>query len=273
MTDAHDNTLSMQATKIEGAQGTIHIARLDLEAPWRWLSAGWADLIAMPNISLTYGGAFAAIAIMMWFGLSTMGWQSLIPALGGGFMLIGPILAVGLYEASRRRELGLPTGLFSIISASFKSPGQLSLLGFALFFIFIVWLELAFLVFMLFFGDQPFPPIDAFVPYLLFTSSGIILLIVGTVVGAVLAAIAFTISVVSAPMLVARPVGIATAIFASSKAVMHNLEVMALWAVLVAGFVAGGIVTLSLGLIVIFPLIGYASWHAYQEVIGRIQPD
>lgn len=245
----------------------VHIARIDMEAPWRWLAAGWSDLLAMPLISLSYGAVFAAIAVGFWFGLSAIGWQSLMLALAGGFMLIGPVLAVGLYEGSRRLENGEPIRLGGILSAGFKAPGQLSLLGLTLLMIYMVWVQIALLLFMLFWGNQAFPPIDRFVPHLLFTWQGVALLSVGTAIGAVMAAIVFSICVVSAPMLLARPVAVSTAIFASLQATRLNLKPMALWAALIAGFVAVGIATLSLGLIVIFPLIGHASWHAYREVL------
>ncbi|MGB0086883.1 MAG: DUF2189 domain-containing protein [Rhodomicrobiaceae bacterium] len=273
MSDTEDRTYDIPLTAIKpsGAivHDTIHIARVDVEAPWRWLSAGWSDLLAMPHISLAYGAVFAAVAIGLWFGLSTVGWQSLMLALAGGFMLIGPVLAVGLYEASRRREAGLPIKLRDIIFAGFKAPGQLSLLGLTLLLIYMVWVQIALLLFMMFFGSQPFPPIDEFVPHLLFTWRGVTLLVVGSAVGAAIAFLVFAICVVSVPMLMARPVGATTAIFASLRATILNIMPMALWAALIAGFVAVGLGTLCLGLIVIFPLIGHASWHAYRDVLGR----
>ncbi len=255
-----------------GEQDMVHITRLDLEAPWRWLSAGWSDLLAMPQISLAYGAIFAAIAIGLWLGLATLGWQSLMLALAGGFMLIGPVLAVGLYEASRQREQrgqGEKVSFRDVVLAGFKAPDQLALLGLALLLTFMIWIQIAFLLFMLFFGARPFPPIQDFVPTLLFTGGGVSLLIIGTIVGAVLAAIVFSMSVVSAPMLVARPVGVTTAIFASLQATMLNIKPMTLWAGLIAGFMALGLATLCAGLVIIFPLIGHATWHAYREVLEQ----
>ncbi len=271
MTDAHNQNYSvtLQANTADGTEEIVRISRVDLEAPWRWLSAGWSDMMTIPHISLTYGAIFAATAIGLWFGLASVGWQSLMLALAGGFLLIGPVLAVGLYEASRRLERDDKVRFRDVVFAGFESSDQLALLGLALLLIFMIWVQVAFLLFMLFFGDRPFPPIDDFVPRLLFTWQGVTLLVVGTAVGACLASLVFAISAVSAPMLIARPVGVTTAVFASMRATLLNIKPMALWAVLIAGFVAGGLATLCAGLVVVFPLIGHASWHAYRDIMDR----
>jgi uncharacterized membrane protein len=250
-------------------QPSITIRQVDLEAPWRWLAAGWADLVAMPHISLTYGAVFTLFAAGFWLGLVRVGWQSLMLALAGGFLLIGPVLAVGLYEASRRRQLGLAVHLGDVFAAGFRGRTQLSLLGLALLLIYMVWVQTAFLLFMLFFSDAPFPPLEDFVPRLLFSWQGVTLLIAGTIEGALLAALVFSIAVISAPMLMERPVGVATGIAASVRAVLHNPMPMLLWATLIGGFVAAGLATLCLGLIVIFPLIGHATWHAYRDIVAE----
>jgi uncharacterized membrane protein len=245
------------------------IRQVDLEAPWRWLAAGWGDLLAMPHVSLTYGAVFAALAIGFWLGLVSVGWQSLMLALAGGFLLIGPVLSVGLYEASRRRQLKMQVRLSDVFVAGFRAPGQLSLLGLALLLIYMAWIETALLLFMMFFSDAPFPPIQDFLPRLLFSWQGVTLLVAGTIEGAALAALVYSISVISAPMLMERPVGVATAIFTSVRAVWFNPKPMALWATLIAAFVAVGLVTLCVGLIVIFPVIGHATWHAYRDIVGE----
>jgi uncharacterized membrane protein len=273
MTDALQHfrgrsAITLQAQRADGAMETIRISRIDLEAPWRWLAKGLADMAAMPQISLAYGAVFALGAVGLWFGLGTLGWQSLMLALAGGFLLVGPVMAVGLYEASRQRALGAKPGLADVVFSGFRSIDQLSLLGLALGLVFMIWVQLAFLLFMMFFGDRPFPPIDEFVPRLLFTWQGVTLLVAGSIAGACLAAIVFSISVISAPMLIDRPVGATSAIFASVKATALNIGPMALWAVLIAVFMAAGIATLCIGLIVIFPLIGHASWHAYKEIVN-----
>jgi uncharacterized membrane protein len=246
----------------------LPIARIDIEAPWRWLAAGWADLWTAPHVSLLYGALFTACAAGLWIGLWAMGWQSLMLALAGGFLLVGPVLAMGLYEASRTIARGQPVRLGHVFTAAFRAPDQLALLGLALLLIYLAWVETAFLLFMMFFADQPFPPLADFVPRLLFTWQGVAMLIIGTLFGAGLAVVVFAVSAISAPMLMDRPAGVAAAVFTSARAVQLNPRPMALWAALIAALTALGFATLGVGLIVIFPWIGHATWHAYAELIG-----
>lgn len=272
MTDSTAGTqrfsIILRAVRRDGEPETIGIAQVKPDAPWRWLAAGWTDLIAMPAISLIYGALFAGVAVAMALGLAAIGWDSYMLAVGGGFLLIGPMLAVGLYEASRRRARGEQPGLPDVLSAGFASPGQLSLLGVMMLLVLLIWLQGAYLLYAAVFGDRPFPPLSIFVQLLLFTSQGLTLLAAGLLVGGCLAGSLFAMAVISAPMLIDRPVSASTALFASLNAVVLNPKPMALWAVLIAGFMAVGLVTLCIGLIVLFPLIGYASWHAYREITG-----
>jgi uncharacterized membrane protein len=246
----------------------LPIGRIDIEAPWRWLSAGWKDLWTVPHISLMYGAAFTLCAAGLLGGLSVIGWQALILALAGGFLLVGPVLAMGLYEASRLISRGQPVSWHQVLVAVLHAPGQLALLGLALLLIYLAWLETAFLLFMMFFADQPFPPLADFIPSLLFTWRGVAMLVVGTVVGAGLAMLVFAASAISAPMLMDRPAGVAAAVFTSVRATQLNPRPMALWAALIVALTALGFATLGAGLIVIFPWIGHATWHAYVELVG-----
>jgi uncharacterized membrane protein len=246
----------------------VEIRAIELEAPWRWIAAGWADMKRMMPVSLTYGAVFTAIAIALTLGLARIGMVSLVLALAGGFLLVGPILAVGLYEGSRRLERGETVRGRDILLAASRAPGQLALLGLALMLIYCAWIQTAFLLFMFFMGTQPLPPIEDFVTNLLLTTRGVALLTVGTIEGAALAALVFTISAVSAPMLMDRPVGVSTAILTSVRAVRINFKPMALWAVLVAALIALGLLTLFAGLVLVFPLIGHATWHAYRDLVG-----
>ncbi|MEJ2227769.1 MAG: DUF2189 domain-containing protein [Alphaproteobacteria bacterium] len=257
-------TSTLGATEEDGA---IRIYQADLEAPWRWLQAGWADIERAPGVSLAYGAIFTVIALLLLVGLSTAGLQSMIFPLAGGFLLIGPVLAVGLYESSRRLAAGEPVSLHAVFDAGGQSMGQLMLFGLALMLIYLAWVELAFLLFMLFYGGVPLPPLQEFIASLLFTWNGLGLLIVGSIIGAGMAALVFTISMVSVPMLMTRKVGVATAVLTSVQAVRLNYQVAALWTVLIVGLMSLGIATLFVGIVIAFPLVGHASWHAYRDIV------
>jgi uncharacterized membrane protein len=258
----------LHTSRRDGEPETIGIAQVAADAPWRWLAAGWSDLIAMPAISLFYGALFSVMAVAMTFALAAIGWSSAMLALAGGFLLIGPVLAVGLYEASRCRASGVKPRISDVLSAGFASPGQFSLLGLMMLLVFLIWLQAAFLLYVAVFGERPVPPLETFVQILFFTWQGLTLLAATGFVAVCLGAFVFTMAAISAPMLIDRPVSASTALFASLNAVVLNPKPMALWAVLIAGFTAIGLVTLCLGLAVVFPLIGYASWHAYREITG-----
>lgn len=238
------------------------------DAPWRWLAAGWQDTWSRPGISLAYGTAFALAAALLGGGLLYLDALPVFLALAGGFLLIGPLMAVGLYESSRRLARGQPVAFADIVLAPVAARGQLAFAGILLLLVYFFWVRLAFLLMMLFLGGSAIPPPGDFLQLLLFTPQGLGLLIVGTIAGAMLAALVFTTSALALPLLATKHVDVLTASAASVRAVWHNPKPMALWAALVVGIMAVGFATLLLGLIVAFPLLGHATWHAYEEVLG-----
>lgn len=242
--------------------------RVPFDAPWNWLGAGWRDMWAISNVSLAYGAVFAAMAAVLGIGLWALGAHSVFLALIGGFMLIGPLFAVGLYEASQRLSHGQPVSLGDVALAGLRARGQLIFFGATLMLVFLIWMQLAFLLLMLFMGGQGMPPPETFVQVLLFTPRGLGLLIVGSIVGAVLAAIVFAISAVAVPLLLIEQVDAVTAARASVAAVVANPKPMMLWAALIVVMMAAGFVTLLAGFIIAFPLIGHATWHAYSDIYG-----
>jgi uncharacterized membrane protein len=245
----------------------VAIGQVAFDAPWNWLAAGWRDLWSAPHISLLYGVIFAGLSASLTLGLLVADLTSLVLALAGGFLLIGPVAAVGLYEVSRRLENGERVTWRDVFRIWPKTAGQLGFFGAILAFVYFVWLQLAFLLLMLFLGAQPLPPASEFVPTLLFTPHGLGLLVAGTIIGGLLAALAFAISVISVPLLMTRRIDAVTAISNSLAAVMLNPRPMALWAALIAAFIAVGIATVFVGLVVAFPLIGHATWHAFRDVV------
>ncbi len=246
------------------------IRRVAFDAPWAWLAAGWRDLWSTPVISLTYGAIFAAAACAFVFQLSSIHALPLMLPLAGGFLLIAPLLAVGLYEISRRRENSQQASFHDMVSAVRNSGGQLAFFGVLLLLLYFFWMQVASLLFMLFFGNADIPPVENFVPTLLFTPHGLGLLVVGTAVGAMFALAAFGISAISVPMLLDQKLDVITAVTASVRAVDMNRPAMILWAVLIAGLIVAGFAALFVGLAIAFPLIGYATWHAYRELTGTM---
>ena len=246
----------------------VAVRKVSVEAPWDWLAAGWRDIWEQPHLSLGFGIIFAGLAILLFFGLSMAGLQSLILALAGGFMIIGPIFAVGLYDLSRRLANGEAVTAKAVLLSGTNAPGQLVFLGAILTFIYYIWVQIAFLLFMLFFGSAAsFPPASQFVATLLFEPQGLGLLITGTLVGAVLATLAFSISVVSVPLLTVRRMDAVSAVGVSFAAVSRNIRPMALWAALIGFIIAVGFLTCFVGLVFAFPLIGHATWHAFNDLV------
>jgi uncharacterized membrane protein len=243
------------------------VRRAPLDAPWDWLGRGWRDLCAVPLVSLTYGAIFTIAAWVITIGLSQLEAEALILVLGGGFMLIGPLFAAGLYETSRRLAKGEPITLHAVFAGVAPAIGRLAFFGVVLFFAFFVWVQLAFLLLMLFLGTAAVPPPSEFVHTMLFTNAGLGLLFTGTLTGALLAAIVFSISTVAVPLLLVKDVDAVTAMVTSVRAVSLNTGPMLLWAALIAGFMALGLATLFFGLIVVFPLLGHATWHAFRALV------
>ena len=245
------------------------IRQVPFDAPYSWLAAGWRDMWRVPRISLAYGVFFAVVGLLLVVGLTQVGLLSMILVLAAGFILIGPMLAAGLYETSRRLEKGEPMSLASTLRAGFYGGGQLAHMGLLLMLIYLAWVEIALLLFMLFLGPQPMPPLDVFVSNLLLTPRGLGLLIVGTGVGMALGTTVFAISAIAVPLLMTERVDVVTAATMSVEACRKNPKAMALWAALIAGAMLLGFVTLFFGLVITFPLIGHATWHAFRDLLVR----
>lgn len=246
----------------------IAIRRVPFDRPWQWLAAGWRDLWDQPAVSLLYGVIATGCGLLLSVGLVLMGLESLIPVAAGGFLLIGPLLAVGLYEKSRCMAAGEKPSVGGSLRAGLSVAGRLSLLAALLLVFYLIWIRVAFLLVALFLGTGGIPPAREMMQMLLFTPNGLGLLVVGTTVGAVFAALVYAATAVSLPMLMERRVDAFTAMAASVATVLDSPKAMVLWAVLIAGFIALGIATLGVALIVAFPLIGHATWHAYRDIVA-----
>ena len=187
-----------------------------------------------------------------------------------GYTLIGPLVAIGMYELSRRREQGLDISrahAFDVLR--FRSFRSIAMLGVMLMVIYFVWLVVAQAIYEQTFGGAVPESIAAFARQVFTTPAGWTLIVVGGGVGFLFAVVVFTFSVVSFPMLLDRNVGVMTAVQTSIKAVAANPVTMAAWGVIVAGVLFLGSVPFFVGLAVALPVLGHATWHLYRKVVAR----
>jgi uncharacterized membrane protein len=188
--------------------------------------------------------------------------------LAAGFALVGPAFAVGLNELSRRREQGLSTGWVDMLEV-LKSPSLMgiSMLAGGLVVIFLLWLQVAELIFTATMGPMIPDAIGDFVREVTTTSAGWTLMVVGIGVGFLFALFVLSITVVSFPLMLDRPAPVNTAIATSLRVMAANPGVMAVWGLIVAAALAIGSLPLFLGLIVVLPVLGHATWHLYRRAV------
>jgi uncharacterized membrane protein len=205
------------------------------------------------------------MALLLW----QAGMIGFLPALCGAFALVGPLLAIGCYDMSRRRALGEVVTLQSILKPKIESPGQVAIIAFVLMLILMVWGRVASVLFAVAFASrQPSVHID-FMTFALQTPQGLMMVGVGTLIGAALASIGYVVSVVSIPLAANRQVDAITAMLVSVVAVARNKGAMASFAFNIAMLVGLSLATGFVGLVFVFPWLGHATWHCYQSVTAQ----
>lgn len=234
------------------------------------LKSGWRDFAAMPQFGLFFGGVYVLTGLVIGY-VSFIGEELswLIPATAG-FPLIAPFVAVGLYEASRRREKGEPLSWAGVLSA-LKGHGddQILSMGVIVFVAFGFWMIVAHAIFAIFMAESGVSAHGgAAMLAALITPAGIAMLIVGSAVGAIMAYAFYAMTVISLPMLVDRKVDFLTAIISSLKTLRRNSFVMLVWAAIIAGVLFVAMLPAFLGLFVALPVLGHATWHLYRRVVS-----
>ena len=235
------------------------------------LARGIDDFTAVPSHALFLCVIYPLLGILL-IGL-TLG-NSLLPLafpIAAGFALIGPLAAIGLYELSRRREAGLDSSSGHALDVLHSpSLGAIIALGVLLMAIFLIWLVVAQALYIAIFGYTPPASIAQFVHDVLTTTPGWTLIIVGTGIGFLFATLVLSISAISFPLLLDRDVGAAVAVYTSLRVMAANPIPMALWGLIVAALLVIGSIPFFVGLTVVMPVLGHATWHLYRRTV---EPD
>ncbi|MCC6597293.1 MAG: DUF2189 domain-containing protein [Alphaproteobacteria bacterium] len=239
---------------------------MEMSVAFTWLRAGWRDLCAAPLPGLLYGLVICLISLAVVAAMYKLAFDYILfPALSG-FLIVGPFMAIGLYEESRRIAAKKTTKPMDVLRVKAASPGQLLYMGVLLCVLMLLWMRAAVLLYSIVFGLTPFLGTAHIIETLFYTDRGLILLVVGSLVGALFAAFSFAISVFSVPMLLNERTDALTALGTSMAMVWRNLPVMLCWGGIVMVLSVFSILTGMLGFIVIFPVLGHATWHAYVDI-------
>lgn len=239
------------------------IREVSLDRPLRWLVRGWRDFTLAPLPSALHGFLLAI------GGLSIVGLAQkhlyLVASAFSGFMLVAPVLVTGLYELSRCLARGEAPTLLDALGAWRRSGKVLLWFGLMLAVLGTFWVVISSVLIALF-VQQPITGLESFIRYVVLSQESN-LFVIWISLGGVLAALVFAASVVSVPLLLDRDVDVLTAILTSVQAVSANPVTMALWATIIMIATALGMATLLIGLVLIIPVLGHASWHAYVDLV------
>lgn len=232
--------------------------------PLQWLRMGWEDVLQSPLASLAYGVTFALLGYLILAFAADKPY--LFTAAVSGFLLVGPLAAAGLYEISRRRSEGRSCSLLESLQGIARHKGQLFYFGLMLAIVLIGWERMSAILFAMFYKGGA-PDLANFFGEVLFSGAYTHFVVAYMVVGGALAVLVYALSAVAVPMLMDRETDIVTAMMSSARAVGFNLGAMILWAAIIVGSMALGFASLLFGMVILLPIIGHATWHAYHELV------
>lgn len=232
------------------------------------LAQGISDFARAPLFGLFFGAVFTVIGMVIVLALTSWGTPWMIYPFAIGFPLVGPFAAAGLYEVSRRLENGSPLGWSEVLMAVWaQRRRELSWMAFVMLFVFWMWMYQVRLLLALILGRMSFSTLEKFLTVVLTTEQGWTFLAVGHLVGGALSLILFSITVISIPLLMDREVDIITAMITSVKAVLASPLPMLVWGVAVTLAVLIACAPFFLGLLVVLPVLGHATWHIYRRAV------
>ena len=243
------------------------IQTITIQDIWESLRLGWQDFTSAPSFGFFFSAVYVLGGIAMVYILAVTGKTWAVLPIVVGFPLIGPFAAVGPYEVSRRLQKGEPLDWGEILGVVFREKDrQMPSIAAIILIFFLFWNFLAHMIFALFMGLSVMTNVSSsFDVYL--TSNGLSMLAVGSVVGGILAFLLFSITVICLPLLLDREVDFVTAMITSFNAVLQNFVPMMVWAAVIVVLLVIGMLPAFLGLLVILPLLGHATWHLYQRVL------
>jgi uncharacterized membrane protein len=244
----------------------VRFHTLRLSDPLRWLAAGWRDFLRAPGIGLFFGACFMG----MGWGLLKV-YQSApayVLALSAGFLLMGPFLSMGLYQVSQRLERGQAPDFGDALTAWDTRTGTMAIFGGVLLILEMLWGRASLIVFAVSFDGMP--DFKGSITALL-DPQNLEFIVAYLAVGAVFAGLIFSVSVISIPMILDRPVDAVTAGLSSLGLVLTQPLVMLLWGALITVLVVAAMLPGFAGLLVVGPVIGHASWHAYRAAIADVR--
>ena len=259
----------MHATTARDADPVPAVRRIGLGDLFAALRSGWDDFAAMPTQLVFLSLLYPAIGIVAARAMMDEALVPLLFPLAAGFTLMGPVLALGMYELSRRRERGEPASFYHAL-AVLRSPAMFAIaaLGALLLAIFVAWIASAKLVYDLTLGTLgPMAP-DAMLNAVFTTPEGRHMLVIGNLVGLGFALLVLALTAVSFPLMVDRNVGPAVAARTSLRAFAENPGPMVAWGLIVAVILALGMLPLFVGLAVALPVLGHATWHLYRRLVA-----
>jgi len=249
-----------------GHHSVPHIRHVAWNRCFQWIGAGLVDLFHHPSLSLSLGAFFSLGGVAI-FALAQSHPELLLSAVSG-FLLVGPLLAVGFYEISRRQERNEPVSFFLMMRSIGERWRPLALYGVLLGMMYIVWSQLTTALVAYLLGNEWIWGFEELVQEVFFSGRHANLAAIWTLSGATLAAITFLLSVVTAPLLMDRKdVEVHHAMATSVSVVVENLPAMLVWSFMIAALTFFGFITLMAGLVFIMPLLGHATWHAYKDLV------
>lgn len=251
-------------TTTTSADTPVTIRKVDMLRPFHWLKAGWQDFMTHPGPSLMYG---VLVTVAGWAVVTLAAPHAeLFSTVISGFVLIAPLIAAGIYELTRQRDAGEPASFLNSIRSLKRTKGSIADFGIVLILAGILWERAAAVMFALSYGGDMGNAQD-FVKEVFLSGKYWTVVIAWLVSGMMLASLIFCITVIGMPMVVDRNADIVTAMITSVRTVFANLPAMILWAGLIVFLTGLGMATALLGLIVIMPLLGHATWCAYKDLV------